>query len=200
MAETYSPASTSLSLIRRAQRADADAWTRLVAIYGPLIYGWCRQSSLSEHDAADVTQEVFRSLYTALPRYTAAEGRFRHWLRGMARNHLREYFRRESRHIEAIPGNQGELADLETVDYIFVVADGEAQSEVHQIVHRALDTIRPLVATQTWQAFWKTVIDCETVEQVSNSLGISRDAVRQARCRVLRRLRNELADEFASGD
>ena len=39
--------STSTSLLRRVRANQAEAWARLVDLYGPLVWHWCRQSDLS---------------------------------------------------------------------------------------------------------------------------------------------------------
>ena len=44
----------------------------------------------------------------------------------------------------------------------------------------------------TWQAFWRTVIDGVSTEEVAEELGLSRWAVYKARSRVLQLLRSEL--------
>ena len=44
---------TSLGLLARARANDAAAWGRLVALYAPLVFHWCRRWGLQEEDAAD---------------------------------------------------------------------------------------------------------------------------------------------------
>jgi hypothetical protein len=51
--------SISSSLLLRARAHDPEAWRRLVRVYGPLIYSWCRRAGLQAADAADVDQEVY---------------------------------------------------------------------------------------------------------------------------------------------
>src|SRR4051812_43084854 len=53
---------TSLSLLERVRGNQAGAWERLVDLYAPLVYHWCRRAGLSADDAADVFQEVFRAV------------------------------------------------------------------------------------------------------------------------------------------
>ena len=78
-----SAGSTSRTLISGARGDDAAAWTRLVALYTPLVAYWCRQSRVPERDLADIVQEVFRSVSTNLKRFrTDLPGStFRGWLR-----------------------------------------------------------------------------------------------------------------------
>jgi hypothetical protein len=35
------PTSTSTSLLNRVKHQDPEAWTRLVELYGPMVYRWC---------------------------------------------------------------------------------------------------------------------------------------------------------------
>ena len=46
-----------------AQRGDDASWKRLVALYSPLVYGWCRDGGLPAGDAANVLQEVFLAVW-----------------------------------------------------------------------------------------------------------------------------------------
>src|SRR5687767_13666521 len=54
--------STSRSLLARVSANDPDAWDRLVTLYAPLIWHWCRKLSLPEQEIADVFQEVCRAV------------------------------------------------------------------------------------------------------------------------------------------
>ena len=45
--------SASSSLIRLVKRRDPEAWQRLAKMFGPVVYGWGRQSGLQASDAAD---------------------------------------------------------------------------------------------------------------------------------------------------
>ena len=47
---------------------------------------------------------------------------------------------------------------------------------------------------RTWQAFWRTAVEGQAPKNVAAELGVRPDAVRMAKSRVLRRLRDELPD------
>ena len=49
----------SSTLLEQVRAGRPDAWRRLVDLYGPAVYRWCRQLGVSQADAADVVQEVF---------------------------------------------------------------------------------------------------------------------------------------------
>ncbi len=72
------------------QARDPEAWRRLIAIYTPLIYGWCRQCGLQAEDAADIGQEVFSAVAGNREGF-CGEGpnaSFRGWLWTITRNNV----------------------------------------------------------------------------------------------------------------
>ena len=67
-----------------------------------------------------------------------------------------------------------------------------AQRRITYLLRRALELIRVEFEEPTWQAFWRTTADGLSAIDVAAELGLSPGAVRQAKYRVLRRLRQEL--------
>ena len=97
-AAARSDSSTSLSLLRRVREQDPDAWRALVDLYGPLVFYWGRRSGLSPADAADVLQDVFAAVHGAIARFErdCQTGTFRGWLWTIARNKIRDHFRKRA--------------------------------------------------------------------------------------------------------
>src|SRR5262249_58062505 len=87
------PETTSLSLLARVRANEATAWQRLVDLYAPLVYHWCRRCGLSREDTADVFQEVFRSVaeHIASFRPEPVGGTFPGWVRTIARHKIPPY-------------------------------------------------------------------------------------------------------------
>ena len=57
-----SEGSISTSMLERVKVHEPEAWERLVALYGPVVY-WCaRESGIEAEDAADIVQEVFAAV------------------------------------------------------------------------------------------------------------------------------------------
>src|SRR5436190_5538008 len=98
---------TSRSLLNLARERDDAAWGRLIELYTPLVYFWCRRTSLPEQDIPDVVQEVFRAVVTGLPSFRKQrEGdTFRGWLRTITRSKLSDAFRRRGRTPQAPGGS-----------------------------------------------------------------------------------------------
>jgi len=190
---------TSPSLLVRVQANDADAWTRLVDRYAPLVYHWCRHAQLGPEDIADVFQETFRSVALHIQdfRRDRAGDSFRGWLRTITQNKIRDHFRRQADEPRAAGGTDANLHLHAQPDPISLEEDESEQKIVHQILHRTLDAIRGEFEPRTWQAFWQVQIDGKSTNDVGAELKMTPAAVRKARLRVLARLREELGEEFA---
>jgi RNA polymerase sigma-70 factor, ECF subfamily len=188
------PASTSLSLLERVRADEAGAWGRLVQLYGPLIYRWCRRWHIAPEDAADVSQEVFRTVVARIGdfRRDRPGDSFRGWLWTVTRNKIGDHIRRQDRQPGALGGSDAQQRFLQLPDTL--PAGEEDSADCRSLVHRALDLIRGDFEERTWQAFWRTAVGGEAPKDVAAALGVGVDAVRMAKSRVLRRLRDELPD------
>ena len=62
------------------------------------------------------------------------------------------------------------------------------------LLHRAMKAIRDEFEQRTWQAFWLTAAQGHAAPEAADRLGMTPAAVRKAKSRVLRRLRDELGD------
>src|SRR5262249_50437935 len=87
---------TSLSLLERARANDPQAWDRLTALYRRLGLFGCRQASCPAGEVEDPAQEVFAAVAAGLGSFhrDRAGDSFRGWLRGITRNKVLLYFRR----------------------------------------------------------------------------------------------------------
>jgi RNA polymerase sigma-70 factor (ECF subfamily) len=59
-----------------------------------------------------------------------------------------------------------------------------------------VELVRGEFEERTWQAFWLTVIDGRSTAAVAAQTGVTPAAVRQARSRILRRLKEEVGDSI----
>jgi RNA polymerase sigma-70 factor (ECF subfamily) len=188
------PGLTSLTLLERVKARDAAAWQRLIRLYGPLVFQWCRRWRLSAEDAADVSQEVFQSLTAHIDgfRREGAGHSFRGWLWTIARNKMRDHFRRQQQQPNAAGGSAAQLWLQSIPDQL--PEDEEEAASSTGLVHRAIEMIRGEFEERTWQMFWRATVAGQAPRDIGAELGVSADAVRMAKSRVLRRLRQELAD------
>jgi len=73
-------------------------------------------------------------------------------------------------------------------------ADGELSRVWSVVVSRGLEQIRHEFQERTWAAFWRTVVDGQATSLVAVELGLTPASIRQAKSRILRRLRQQLGD------
>ena len=188
--------STASSLIAGARTGQPEAWERLVRLYGPLAYGWARKAGLQEQDAADVMQEVFRKVHGALDRFEHDKPtkRFRAWLWTITRNEILQHFRRQADQDRARGGTDAQQAFQQIPDQLAEEPEESQEDQQARLLHRALELIRGDFEPHVWQAFLDFTLTNRTAADVADELGTSRQAVYQAKHRILKRLHEMLAD------
>src|SRR5688500_10388226 len=91
---------TQPSLLVRIRRPqDAAAWQQFVELYAPLVYGFLRKQGLQDADAADVAQDVLRTVAQRIGEleYDRSRGSFRGWLFTVVHSRLADFRRRAHR-------------------------------------------------------------------------------------------------------
>jgi RNA polymerase sigma-70 factor (ECF subfamily) len=178
---------TSLSLLERLREAtDPQDWERFVWLYTPLLDRWARQVGAQDADVPDLIQDLFALVYQKLGHFAHQRpGSFRAWMRTALVNRWRDVCRRRAVRPELVDGRR--LDDLPALD-----SEPQDREDCQQLVTRALELIRPEFQPHTWQAFWEFFTTGQEAAAVAQRLGVSVDVVYAAKCRVLRRLRQEL--------
>jgi RNA polymerase sigma-70 factor (ECF subfamily) len=118
---------------------------------------------------------------------------FRGWLCGIARNQILMYFRRNAGKARGQGGSDA-WEQLQQVLDPLPASVAEEDTEIKQVYRRALEMVRGDFEERTWQAFWLTVVEGRAPTTLTDELGLSLASIRQAKARVLRRLRQELGD------
>jgi len=186
-------AETSAALLFRLNDpSDSVAWQRLVDLYSPLISSWLGRNGLSATDAEDLSQEVLAIVVREVPRFrhNGRVGAFRTWLRTIALNCLRQYWR--SRRVRPESAGLPDIALL--LDQL-----EDPSSDLNRrwdrehdefVLHRLLELLKPEFEATTWQAFRRQVIDGAPARAVAAELSMTVNAVLIAKSRVLSRLRH----------
>jgi len=186
---------TSLSLLARASAKDDESWRKVVQLYSPLVFFWCQRQGLNREDAADTLQNVWHAVARSLGQFERQKsGAFRGWLWTITRNKFTDHFRRSLEQPAAHGGSTAqqflqEIPEQEPASY---VAESSADGSGN-VLRRALDLVAPDFEPHTWQAFWLATVEGHSAREIADRLKMSLDAVYQAKARVLRRLREELA-------
>lgn len=193
------PESTRASLLDELYVGGESGYKRLVALYGPWLYARCRTRGLSAHDAEDVVQEVFRTVFEKFEQFERKG--FRGWLVKIQLNKVADHFRRTKkqqprggsehhRRLENHPAPQT-LHNSAAVN-----ADSTDDLSTSGPAHRALrlleDSGRFEVASI--MAFRLTELEGWTSAEVAAKYNLTETAVRNAKVRVRRALRKLLLD------
>ena len=92
------PPLTRVTLLTRIRDGrDAEAWREFVQLYGPVVYRFARNRGLQDADAADLMQDVLRSVARNAHRmeYDPKRGTFRGWLYTVTRNKIYNFLSRQ---------------------------------------------------------------------------------------------------------
>jgi RNA polymerase sigma-70 factor (ECF subfamily) len=103
-------------------------------------------------------------------------------------------FHRRTQHQPCGEGGSARLEQLQEVPDPLTDSDTEEQAEVSQVYHRALEQVRGDFEERTWRAFCRTVLDGRSPASLTAELDMTAVAIRQAKARVLRRVKEEVGD------
>jgi RNA polymerase sigma-70 factor (ECF subfamily) len=187
---------TSLSLLDRlkAARPETSDWERLQGIYLPLIQRWLGRVPGLGDETADLAQDVFIVVFREVPRFDRRrEGSFRAWLRRVTVNRIRSYRRkRHRRPAVGLDPADGFLDRLEAANS--ELAREWDQDHGRHVFARLLAIVQPDFHPTTWEAFRRFAVDGLPAAHVAEELGLTENAVLQAKSRILKRLRQEAGD------
>lgn len=189
---------TSLRMLDEARVGGDQAWRRLIDRYSRRVYRWCRCSGLQAADASNVTQEVFRALARKLPDFERGPhvGSFRCWIRTIAKNKIHDHFRQMGRQLDvAAGGTDAHRGWAHVASHAAAAGAGEATQTLSG--YRTLDAtwlsrIRAEFSDRDWRFFWRLVVDGQSAVDVADEFGVTANAVRLVKMRILRRLREGL--------
>jgi RNA polymerase sigma-70 factor (ECF subfamily) len=167
-----------------------------------LVVRWCHRQGLGEADVADVAQEVFSRVSQHLPRFQKEEptDSFRGWLCRLTHHQIADFFRNHDKTQQA-QGGSDMLSWLHRQPERKVIEpDAEdARNEEHFLFLQAVISVRCEFSNSYWKMFWRVAVDGVAAPAVATEFGTTPAAVRQAKARVLRRLRETVGDVTISG-
>ena len=189
-----SPATRLSLLVQIRDGSNRAAWQEFVELYGPVVFGFARKRGLQDADAADIMQDVLRSVSSAVGRldYDPAQGTFRGWLFTVTRNKVFNFL--SARRIR--PQGSGDTATNRMLDLQPAAADESDSWELEyqrRVASLAMGRIKNEFQDNTWEAFRLTAIDGLAAGDAAGRVGMSPGAVYVAKSRVLARLKQEVA-------
>jgi RNA polymerase sigma factor (sigma-70 family) len=189
------PLTRASLLVRIRDGRDHDAWRQFVQVYAPVVYAFARKRGLQDADAADVMQDVLRSVSRAAGRlnYDPSRGSFRGWLYTVARNKIFNSLNGSRRDPAQGSGDTGVRQKLEELPGAEMqLAEAWDEEYERSVAALAMRRVQGEFKPATWQAFWGTAVEGRQAADVGEQLQMSPGAVYVARSRVLARLKDEV--------
>jgi RNA polymerase sigma-70 factor (ECF subfamily) len=195
------PTTRASLLVRLRGPRDERAWAEFTAIYEPLVRRLARRKGLQDADAADLVQEVFRAVATAIEgqAFDPARGSFRGWLFRIARNMVVNFLIHQRRH----PRGTG---DTDMKCFLEAQPDPATEDSVlfeteyrRQLLDWAAEQVRGEFTPLSWQAFWQTGVEGRPAKEVAAALGTTVGTVYHYKSRVMARLRQKIEEVEGHG-
>ena len=191
---TDAPITRPSLLVRLRDPQDERAWAEFVEIYAPLVHRLARARGLQEADAADLVQEVFRAVASAIDRWDPDSrlGSFRGWLFRIARNLMVNALVARRRHPRGSGDTEvGRLLEEQPAPDPGTSALFEAEYR-RRLFQWAVEQVRGEFREPTWQAFWRTGVEDQSPKEVAEALGMPVGTVYVYRNRVMARLKQKI--------
>ncbi|TWU04797.1 RNA polymerase sigma factor [Stieleria varia] len=194
-----SPPETRASLILRLQNADdLAAWDEFTELYGPVVYRVARRRGFQAADAENLVQEVLLAVAQSISRWIKRDNRgsFHAWLLRIAHNEVVDMLTRPATRVLGQDGERGQ----ELLDAISVRGDISSLIEreyERELFRWAADRVKQTVAPQTWQAFWLTEVNGQSVQQAAETIGTTAGQIYVNRSRVMARIKELIKEHEA---
>jgi RNA polymerase sigma-70 factor (ECF subfamily) len=185
---------TRPSLIVRLQgQRNEPAWEEFVRAYEPFLNSVVARRGVPVRHIPDVTQQILSAIARSVEQWKddGQPASFRRWLTRVARNIVIRYMAKERRS----PGGQGGSEWLDRLQ------DVPAEADPHQVLQYdyelilwAAEQVRSEFRSTSWTAFWETLVNGRTVEDVSIRLGVSPGSIYMSRSRIMARIRAKVRE------
>lgn len=188
-AEEYRTRGSLLMRLGGAEDTEREfSWQEFYSIYAPVISGFARRAGCATSDVDDIVHDVMTGFFKAAERfeYDPKLGRFRGYLKTATINALRNRHRKNK---GKSTFNQ-ELIEQQPA-HVEVLWD---QEWLGSLIIRALDSVRSQTNLEpsSWEAFELYGRRNVPIEEVSQRLDLSPEAIRKAKSRIALLVRQEI--------
>lgn len=173
-------------LVRRAQGGDEEALVALYRHYLPHVYRYVHQRTPTRADAEDLTSEIFLRMVENLAHYRG-EGPLLRWLFGIARNVVRDFWRRQYRMNELAFEDLSRAIAAKTASV--PPSDGRGAGQMRNHVLSLLQHLPPHYRRVLELRF----LEGKSVREVADIIGCSESTVKVRQHRALKQLAQSCA-------
>lgn len=167
--------------MRLAQGGDASAYRRLLNEITPAIKSFLRTRFFHHDHVEDILQEILLAIHAARHTYRP-EQPFQHWMYGIARHKMIDYFRRQMRK------NTNEVNDEELVTFLEDPANNPEDALVREDIDKALQKL----PRKQRAVVLLTKVEGYSMAEVAAKMGMSEAAVKVTAHRGYQKLKEWL--------
>jgi RNA polymerase sigma factor (sigma-70 family) len=160
-------------------------WGIFVDRYGPIICGFARNAGLPSSEADDIMQNVLFNFFRVADKfeYDPSKGRFRGYLKRITLNAIRQRYRKRR---EQNLDTHGMRIAEDPRDELEAAFDREW---AEHLLSEAMTEARPKFEPKTWEAFELYGRRGMSAQRAGERLEMKAEAVRHAKSRVMRAVR-----------
>ena len=191
------PFQTSHGMLNRlGADSQSPEWSKFLKLYLPFIAGQIRKYPLLKDWEDDIIQEVLMAVAQSIPNWQPGmPGGFRSWLRTTTRYRILETLRKSQRFPVTVAQIQHLEAELSQWEDPASRASQQWDEEHDQfLLSRVIRRVRRRVDPKTWAVFEELRLKGKSPAQVASTMSISIGSVYSITARVMRLLREEMAD------
>lgn len=179
------PGTTSTSLLLRLKHDDAEAWERFDSFYLPLVRYMCR--NIQPADREEIAQQAAQRVHGAIADFERQRcGSFRTWLRTIVENLLKDYYRSA----KTTPSPKCD----KKLDALPQPSESDLSEEKRLLYEQAVAIMRRDFCAKWVRCFEGIVIHDLSARELAEELDMSLDAVRTAKYKILKRLKEEFGE------
>lgn len=190
---------TSLTLLQKLQNVapDSIAWKDAYDRYRPFVAFWIVKFGAPPQEVPQLVNDCMSKLFEIIQGFDRQRlGSFRTYLRVVAHNRVRDYRNEKRRHAHSGWGDEQERKLNEHAD---PRNEHSRQSDIELkdlVLTELLTRAKPDFDERTWAIFLRITRNGEKAVDVAKDLGVAQSTVREAKHRVLKRLREEAKTMF----
>lgn len=180
-------------IIRLKNEQNESAWRDFVCTYEAFLNRLVSRHGVPQRHIPDVTQQILMVIAKSVDGWQddGNPASFRRWLGSVSRNVVLRFMTRERKQAGGVGGS-------DVLTALGAVESPPDQEQIqryrYELILWAAEQVRHDFLDSSWRAFWFTVIEQRSVEEVARELGVSPGSIYMSRSRIMSRIREKVAE------